>query len=158
MVGRPRRPGGPVHDAGPLPLLLGHRVDAAIRDALRGRWLPFAVVLAPHRARLAAVVHQSRAADPVDPAWIPGDLLLLPQGLLPVLLRGSTGLRGRRADGPPPLRDGDPVPVHPPELAPLLPVSRLHSAHVPVDRRDRGALPRRQAATRPGRPHLLPER
>ena len=55
---------------------------------------------------------------PVDPARLPDDLLLLPQGLLPVVLRRPAGVRGRRAAGPPALRDGDGVPVHPPEPPP----------------------------------------
>ena len=44
--------------------------------------------------------------DPVDPARLPGHLLLLPQGLLPLLLRRPARLRRRRADRPSPLPDG----------------------------------------------------
>ena len=86
-------------------------------------------------------VDQPRPPDPLDPARLPGDLLLLPQGLLPVLLRRPARLRGRRADGPPRLQAGDGVPVHPPEPPPLLPVSRVHPAVLPVDRRGRVDLP-----------------
>ena len=72
---------------------------------LRGRRLPVAALLAADRARLAAdLVHQPGAPHPVDPARLPGHLLLLPQGLLPLLLRRPARLRRRRADGPPPLQ------------------------------------------------------
>ena len=63
---------------------------------VRGRRLPVAVLLAADRARLAARV-LARPADPVDPARLPDHLLLLPQGLLPLVLRRPAGLRGGRA-------------------------------------------------------------
>ncbi len=72
---------------------------------------------------------------PVDPARLPDHLLLLPQGLLPLVLRRSTRLRGRRAQYPQGLPDGDGIPVHPPEPPPLLPVPRVHPALLPVARR-----------------------
>ena len=127
----------------------GILLDAALRDAVRGRRLPLAAVLAADRARLAADLDQPRPVHPVDPARLPGDLLLLPQGLLPLLLRRPARLRGRRADGPPPLRARDGVPVHPPEPPPLLPVPRLHPAVLPVDRRG-PSLRARAAASRIG--------
>ena len=113
----------------------GILLDAAVRDAVRGRRLPVAAVLAADHARLAADLVQPRHPHPVDPARLPGDLLLLPQGLLPVLLRRSARLRGRRADDPSPLPDGDGPPVHPPEPPPVLPVSRVRPAVLPVGRR-----------------------
>ena len=78
---------------------------------------------------------QSRAVHPVDPARVPGHLLLLPEGVLPLLLRGSARLRGRRADGPSALPDGGGIAVHPPERAPVLPVPRVRPALLPVGRR-----------------------
>ena len=57
-------------------------------------------------AAVPAGVVQPGDPDPVDPARLPGDLLLLPQGLLPLLLRRPAGLRRRRADDPPALLDG----------------------------------------------------
>ena len=56
---------------------------------------------------------------PVDPARLPDHLLLLPEGVLPVLLRRPAGVCRRRALGPPALRDGGDLPVHPPEPPPL---------------------------------------
>ena len=51
------------------------------------------------------------------PAWVPADLLLLPQGLLPVVVAVPAGLRGRRAA--PPLYRRDPVPAAGPERPPV---------------------------------------
>ena len=48
-------------------------------------------LLAAHRGAVVALVHQPGPADPVDPVGLPGDLLLLPQGLLPFLFRGPPG-------------------------------------------------------------------
>ena len=70
--------------------------------AVRGRRLPLAAVLAADRCPTGCRAgHQPGPPHPVDPARLPGHLLLLPQGLLPLLLRRSAGLRGRRADDPP---------------------------------------------------------
>ena len=55
-----------------VPVLLRDPVDADVRHGVRGGRLPVAAVLAADRARLAAVVHQSRAPDPVDPARASG--------------------------------------------------------------------------------------
>src|SRR6185436_18803815 len=100
-----------------------------------------APVLAADRAVVAADVDQPGPADPLDPARLPGDLLLLPQGLLPVLLRRPARLRGRRADRPQALQPRGGLPVHPPEPPPLLPVPRVHPAGLPVDRRGPVDLP-----------------
>src|SRR4029079_12899569 len=85
---------------------------------------------------------------PVDPARLPGHLLLLPEGLLALLLRRSTRLRGREADRPPPLQDGDCVPVHPPEPPPLLPVPGVLPAVLPLGGHRSGACPGRPAPAR----------
>src|SRR4029077_17331439 len=69
-----------------------------------------------------------------DPARVPRHLLLLPQGVLPLLLRGSARLRRRRAAYPPALPDGGGPAVHPAELPPLLPVPGVHPAVLPVGR------------------------
>src|SRR6185369_6399552 len=106
-----------------------------------------AVLAAPVPERPAAD-HQPGPPDPVDPARLPGDLLLLPEGLLPVLLLRPARVRGRGADGPSRLQDGDGLPVHPPEPPPLLPLPRVHPVDVPVDRRLRVAGPRERAADR----------
>ena len=89
---------------------------------------------------------QPGTLHPVGPARLPGHLLLLPQGLLPLLLRRPAGLRRRRADRPQALQDGDGVPVHPPEPPPLLPVPRVHPAVLPVARRGPRGRPRRRAS------------
>ena len=99
----PRRPGALFTICAAYLFVSGVLLHAALRHAVRGRRLPLAAVLAPVPSGLAAVVAQPRPAHPVDPDRLPGHLLLLPQGLLPVLLRRPAGLRGRRADDPPAL-------------------------------------------------------
>ena len=101
---------------------------------------------------------QPRAVHPVGPARLPGDLLLLPQGLLPLLLRRPAGLRGRRADRPPPLLDGGDVPVHPPEPPSLLPVPRVHPAVLPVARCRARRRPWRRDHDRTRRRHPVRQR
>ena len=72
----------------------------------------------PHLRDAALLELLAGAADPDLPARLPPHLLLLPQGLLPVLLAVAPGLRrGRR---PRQLHRRDPVPPHPPEHPPLL--------------------------------------
>ena len=88
-------------------------------------------------------------AHPVDPARLPGDLLLLPQGVLPLLLPGSARLRRRRAHDPSPLPDGGGAAVHPPEPAPVLPVPRVRPALLPVGRCAPVAALRGTVADRP---------
>ena len=56
---------------------------------------PLIVLPVPARVVLAGDPH------PLDPARLPGHLLLLPQGLLPGVLLRSARLRGRRAQRPP---------------------------------------------------------
>ena len=81
------------------------------------------------------------AAHPDLPARLPPHLLLLPQGLLPVLLVVAARLRGGRR--PPQLQRRDPVPADPPERPPLLlldpPPLQLH----PDLRRHHGLPPAR---------------
>ena len=135
LVGGARRPGDGVHGLRDVPVHQRHPADAVVRDAVRARGLPLAAVLAAHRAGLAADLVQPRDLHPVDPARVPRHLLLLPQGVLPLLLRGSARLRRRRAAHPPALPDGGGPAVHPPELPPLLPVPGVHPAVLPVGRR-----------------------
>src|ERR671937_116782 len=75
--------------------ILGLRVlvDSHRDDRLGVRQLPIAVLLAAHPARLLAVL--AGAAHLRVPARLPCYLLLLPQGLLPLVLLGSAGLRDR---------------------------------------------------------------
>ena len=76
---------------------------------------------------------------PVDPPGLPRHLLLLPEGVLPLLLRRPAGMRRRRAEDPPQVRDGDAPPVHPPEHPSVLPVPGIDPAVLPVARRLRVA-------------------
>src|SRR4029078_4252098 len=141
-------PGDRLHDLRRLPVRQWDPVDAAVQHAVRAAGLPVAALLAADPAELAAGLEQSRAPDPVDPARLPGHLLLLPEGLLPLLLRPSARLRGRGADRPPPLQDGDGVPVHPPEPPPLLPVPGVLPAVLPLGGHRSGACPGRPAPAR----------
>src|SRR6478609_6427368 len=95
-----------IHRAEPV-RRLRHRPRVLGRQLLRVA-LPVAVLLALHhhqvrprgqRLRSAdlLVAAVPRAADPDLPAGLPAHLLLLPQGLLPVVLAVPPGLRGRRA-------------------------------------------------------------
>src|SRR5262245_5917800 len=100
VVARAGRPGDRLHDLRDIPLRQRHPADAAVPDAVPVRRLSLAAVLATDRAVLAAQLDQSGPLDPVDPARLPGDLLLLPEGVLPLLLRRSARLRGGGAHGP----------------------------------------------------------
>src|SRR4051812_6476982 len=151
MVDRPVPSGHDLHDLRDVPLRQRDPLDAALRHRLRGRRLPVAALLAADPAGLAAVLDQPGPPDPVDPARLPGDLLLLPEGVLPLLLRRSARLRCRRAGRPSALRDGDGTAVHPPERAPVLPVPRIRPALLPVGRRGAIAPIRGPVADRPGR-------
>ena len=111
----------------PVLAVLGVPVGPGLRRRLRGRRLPLAVLLAAHRRRRPAGLVLPGDPHPVDPARLPDHLLLLPQGVLPVLLRRSAGVRRRRAHGPPALRHGGGLPVHPPEPPPDLPVPRVRA-------------------------------
>src|SRR5687767_5164319 len=126
------RPGRRLHDLRGLPDLQRRRLERDLAHALRGRRVPLAAVLARPLAPVRpAAVAQPRPPDPVDPDRLPGHLLLLPKGVLPLLLRGSARLRGRRADGPPPVRAGERPAVRPAEPASVPAVPRLHPADVP---------------------------
>src|SRR5690606_5496517 len=56
--------------------------------------------------------------DPGPARWFPAHLLLLPQGLLPVVLAVAAGLRGERAA--PQVHRRDPPPADPAEHPPVL--------------------------------------
>src|SRR5439155_4692965 len=67
------------------------------------------------RGLLVEVV--ARPADPSVPTGLPADLLLLPQGLLPLVLVGAARMRGHGRPGRVPRRD--PLPADPAEPAPV---------------------------------------
>ena len=100
--------------------------------ALLRRAVPLAVLLAvPRRLRrgllrlrpAVRLVPAVGGADHPDlPARLPADLLLLPQGLLPVVLAEPAGLRGRRAARD--LQRRDPAAADPEQHPPLLLVRR----------------------------------
>src|SRR3954453_7718555 len=133
---------GAVHrllDAPRLPerLLLRRALHLAVllpvhHDGMRGQHLPEAV----H----GALLDLPGDLHPRLPAGFPADLLLLPQGVLPVVLAVATGMRGRGA--PSPVHRGSPVPPAGPEPAPLLLLRRPALQRHP-DLRRRPRLPRR---------------
>src|SRR5207249_11474551 len=98
--------------AAPVHRSLGSRGGAA--GACLDRRLAFVVAVAPPGL--------SGLPDPDLPRGIQGDLLLLSQGLLSLLLRHAAGLR-RRPDPAGPLQGRD-VALDLPEPAPLRPVLR----------------------------------
>ncbi len=80
--------------------------------------------------------HLARPVDPDLPARLPAHLLLLPQGLLPVVLAGPTGLcRLATATAPTP---ASPASRSPPEHPPLLLLLRAGLQRHPDHRRHRG--------------------
>ena len=99
------------------------------------------------------------AADPVRdphaavPAGLPADLLLLPQGLLPVVLAVPAGLRGRRAARA--VHRRDPVPADPAEHPPVLLLRGLLISRHPDLRRD-PRVPRRGRRVGHGPGHRHP--
>src|SRR6266705_203510 len=96
------------------PRLLRRPLPVPVLLALPDRQLR-ARDLAAHRRLVEAVAGPAR---PAVPARLPADLLLLPQGLLPLVLVGAAGVRG--AGRPRALHRRDPLPAHPPERPPLL--------------------------------------
>ena len=127
-------------------------VPGVLRPGLLLLALPLAVLLAlPGRLRrgrlglrpAVLVVPALRGADHPDlPARLPDDLLLLPQGLLPVVLALAARLRGRGAARL--LLGRDEVPAARPERPPLLLVRRDRGRPDPHLRR-RAGLPQRRA-------------
>ena len=127
---------------------------------LRGA-VPLAVLLAvPRRLRrgrlglrpAVRVVPAVGGADHPDlPARLPADLLLLPQGLLPVLLAEPAGVRGRRAAHD--LQRRDPAAADPEQHPPLLLVRRGGGRADP-DLRHGAHLPRRGRRLGPHGPRL----
>src|SRR6478609_1178258 len=125
------RAGGHLHPAGGLAAVCAHPHGVAALLLRRGVPLPLAVlvalplgVLRPRLSRLRDLVRRvpavrpARPAGPAVPARVPADLLLLPQGLLPIVLALAAGLRRRRAARE--VHRRDPLPPDPPERAPLL--------------------------------------
>src|SRR4029450_9141374 len=132
----------PLRPPVPVPLLL-----AVPGQELRGADLG-------DRRRLVAAV--PRPAGAAVPPPVPADLLLLPQGLLPVVLVGPTGLRRPRR--PAPLHRRDPLSPHPPEHPPLLLLPGPALPHHPGLGRDpRLQLPR-GPRDRPGPDHPAGQR
>src|SRR3954453_14919815 len=136
------RGAGAVHrllDVPRLPerLLLRRALHLAVllpvhHHGMRGQHLPEAV----H----GALLDLPGDLHPRLPAGFPADLLLLPQGVLPVVLAVATGMRGRGA--PSPVHRGSPVPPAGPEPAPLL-LLRGPGLQRHPDLRRRPRLPRR---------------
>src|SRR5882724_7994438 len=97
----------------------------------------FAVLFTADRSAASLVAVFSGAVDSGGPAGIPGDLLLLSQGVLPRVFSRSTGLRSRRACEPT-LQRRDQVSVHPAKSTPLLFVLGDFVSGVLVERRSAG--------------------
>src|SRR6266545_4093146 len=76
------------------------------------------------------------AVEPAVPAAVPAHLLLLPQGVLPVVLAVATGLR--RAGRAQALHRRDPLPAGLPERTPVRLLRRVHHLGHQLLRRDRG--------------------
>ncbi|CAA9357769.1 MAG: putative succinate dehydrogenase [membrane anchor subunit] (succinic dehydrogenase), partial [uncultured Frankineae bacterium] len=123
--------------------LLRGALHLAVLLALPDRRLPGRHV---PRAVLRTVVPQPGAVHPHRAAGLPPDLLLLPQGLLPVVLALPAGVRGRRAA--PDLHGGDPVPARLPERAPVLLLPRPGLQRDPHVRR-RPRVPQRAGGVVP---------
>ena len=81
------------------------------------------------RHRPAVLAGAPRALGAARPS---GHLLLLPQGVLPLVLPLAARLRGRRPEG---LQRREPAPADPPERPPLLPLLRDRRARLPLVRR-----------------------
>src|SRR5207245_7895074 len=113
----------------------------------RGPGLPLALLLALPPPLVAAGLALARAPDPGVPARLPRHLLLLPQGLLPLVLRRPLRLRGGGGALEGLLRRGQ-VPVRAPEPPPLLPLRGDGPAGLPVERR--GARVRHRRPVRRG--------
>src|SRR5882724_9529085 len=117
----------------------------------RPRLRPSHACLVRRVAGVVAVVPSGlpRLPDPHLPGGVPGHLLLLSQGVLPLVLRDAPGLR--RRSGPAwSLPGGDRAPGGP-EPAPLRALFR-HRVHLhPVRRRLPGLLPRRADRSRGGK-------
>src|SRR6478609_8035893 len=142
MVARPsgdvrglRRVHRLLHVAGLLrrELLLGAVPLAVLLAVPEQRVRPGLLGLRPAVRRVPAL---AGAADPDLPARLPADLLLLPQGLLPVILALAPGLCGRRAARQ--VHRRDPVPAARAERPPLVLVRRGPRRAGPVVRRDPG--------------------
>ena len=147
----------PAHHVPGLHVLHRLRDDPGVHGlALLLRAVPLAVLLALSRRlrqgllglrRALRVVAPVGGADRADlPAGLPAHLLLLPQGLLPVVLAEPARVRGRRAAHD--LQRRDPAAADPEQHPPLLLVRRgggradpqlRHGAHLPRRRRRLGA-------------------
>ena len=134
------------HGAGGLAaLLLGRRLPLphAVRVALPVHLLRAGLEPLRHAVRRLPAAGALRHPHAAVPAAVPADLLLLPQGLLPVVLAVTAGLRGRRAARA--LHRRDAVPAGPAERPPLLLLRRR--AHLPDQHvRRAGRLPRQGTA------------
>src|SRR5205809_3439452 len=111
--------------------------------------LPF--LLASHRREAPVVALLAGDPDPRRASGLPGDLLLLPQGLLPRLLPRPSRLRGRgKRRAALPRRDR--VPLRPAERPPLVPVPRGGLPGLSLVRRGPRVLLRRAFSDRRGLP------
>src|SRR5205085_1954401 len=98
-----------------------------------------------HRVVVAAL---AGPADPRHPAGLPRHLLLLPQGLLPLLLLVTAGLRDPGC--PQKLQRRDPLPVPAPEHPPLLLLVVNRDRGLPVVGRAQGVQLSRRLGHRLG--------
>src|SRR2546421_398172 len=105
------------------------------RTSRQGRGFPPPVLLpAPHPPGLPPPA-AAPAPPPANP--LPRHLLLLPQGLLPLVLPRSAGVRGgRAARARLPRRDR--LPLHPSEPPPLRVLRHVRLPRLPLARRVRG--------------------
>src|SRR5205823_15084623 len=117
---------------------------------LRGGRAHLPVLLTePRPLDRAAAVALAGAADPLGTRRISSDLLLLPQGVLPILHAASAGLRGGRGDARR-LSRRDGIPADPPESPSLSAVLRIGGSPFSLVRRLEGAVAGR-AVRRDGR-------
>ncbi len=112
-----------------------HPGQQLLRPSRRRRRLPLAVLLAAHHDPGLPLL--ARASDPSSADPLSRHLLLLPQGLLPLVLPRSAGVcGGRAARARLPRRDR--FPLHPAEPPPLRVLHHVRLPLLPLVGRDRG--------------------
>ena len=106
--------------------------DAAVRHAVRGRRLPVAAVLAADRRRTGCRAGSARDCSSCgsrSASGRPATTTGRPTTASTSPTRRAAPSASRRSTA---VRDGDGLPVHPPEPPPLLPVSGVHPAVLPL--------------------------
>src|ERR1700680_1882305 len=101
-----------------------------------------AVLLAANRRTSSLVEAFAGTADSWRPARFPGDLLLLPQGVLSCVLPGPAGLRGDRVEAE--LQRRNEISIYSAERAPIFSVFRDSVSLFSVERRDSSVFLRRE--------------